>query len=584
MIKNLYLHIGLPKTATSTIQMMLSNEEKLLKELGYLYPIFYLDAMPITNHSVPFISLFSNSPAKYYFNVLEGITTAEKVLEVNNDYLKQFNNMLDNFKGENLIISGEGISDLFNPGLLRLKKFFYEKFGKDLKIRVIVFVRNPVTRVQSSIQQRVKSGLLLKDIYSSVFDYSDSFYEKSFTKFLSVFAKDQIDVIRFEDAIEHSDGPAGKFLEVVGIKNGSIPFVKNVYENESISNEAVILLSELNQYIPLYINGKKNPERGKYLKELIEKTPGIKFFISSDLKKRIWKTSEKDCKWLSDNFSIEPFTFPENSKVVDQRRWKNDTLKWIERILITNPPIIHKIIIETILCDVKENFHFYQLADIVEIFNFLKKIDIYNQIEIYVEETKIIPGLTGLIKNWFKRNELKSVNGSFSLEFNRLRLSGCFLSKISITPLDEDNIPKLWKSWAVKTQKYLSISNQNFGELTHGYSRHIDKNIVVAENYIVLTSTGNDPYFRIRTINDTFSDPIYMQITIESPEPTMLQVFYQTNSEPFDKEKNSIRHSLENGRNELVTYFENSDFNGNFRIDIGTKAGEYKLYNITIKY
>jgi hypothetical protein len=584
MIKNLYLHIGLPKTATSTIQLVLKNEEKLLKELGYLFPVFYLDAKPITNHSVPFISLFSNSPTKYYFNVLEGITAPEKVLEVNSDYLTQFNNMLDNFKGENLIISGEGISDLFYPGLLRLRNFFYEKFGKDLNVKVIVFVRNPVNRVQSSIQQRVKSGLILKDIYSTVIEYSDSFYEKSFTKFLNVFAKDQIDVIRFEDAIEHPDGPAGLFLNVVGIESGSIPSVKKVYENESVSKEAIILLSALNQYIPLYINGKRNPQRGKYLKGLIEKTPGTKFFISSDLKKRIWKSSEKDCKWLSDNFSIEPFIFPENSIVVDQRRWKNDTLKWIERILITNPPIIHKIIIETILCDVKENFHYYQLADIVEIFIFLKKIDIYNQIEIYVEETKIIPGLTGLIKNWFKRSVFKSVNGSFSLEFNRLRLSGCFSSKIQITPLAEDDIPKLWKRWAVKTQKFLSISSQNFGEFTYGYSKHIDKNIVVVENYIVLISSGNDPYFRIRTINDTFSDPIYMQITIESPEQTMLQVFYQTHSESFDKEKNSIHYSLERGKNESIVYFENFDFNGNFRIDIGTKAGEYKLYNITIKY
>jgi len=37
-MKTVYLHIGLHKTGTSTIQFFLANNREKLAELGYLYP------------------------------------------------------------------------------------------------------------------------------------------------------------------------------------------------------------------------------------------------------------------------------------------------------------------------------------------------------------------------------------------------------------------------------------------------------------------------------------------------------------------------------------------------------------------
>ena len=38
-MRTLYLHIGTPKTATTSIQMFCVDNESVLKKLGYSYPI-----------------------------------------------------------------------------------------------------------------------------------------------------------------------------------------------------------------------------------------------------------------------------------------------------------------------------------------------------------------------------------------------------------------------------------------------------------------------------------------------------------------------------------------------------------------
>ena len=80
MIKNIFLHIGIHKTASTTIQNTLYLERSKLIETGVLYPAFKARNIDISNHSIPFYSLFNKHPEKYHFNVSHGFTTGEACL------------------------------------------------------------------------------------------------------------------------------------------------------------------------------------------------------------------------------------------------------------------------------------------------------------------------------------------------------------------------------------------------------------------------------------------------------------------------------------------------------------------------
>lgn len=75
MIKNIFLHIGIHKTASTTIQNSLYTEREKLAEAGILYPVFNIRENNASNHSIAFYSLICEEPQKYHINVGHGFTT-----------------------------------------------------------------------------------------------------------------------------------------------------------------------------------------------------------------------------------------------------------------------------------------------------------------------------------------------------------------------------------------------------------------------------------------------------------------------------------------------------------------------------
>ena len=88
MINNIFLHIGVHKTASTTIQNTLYSEREKLSDAGILYPEFRLGDIVISNHSIQFYSLFCEEPEKYHINVSHGFTTNEAIQQMNLKILK----------------------------------------------------------------------------------------------------------------------------------------------------------------------------------------------------------------------------------------------------------------------------------------------------------------------------------------------------------------------------------------------------------------------------------------------------------------------------------------------------------------
>ena len=137
----LILHIGVHKTATSSIQQNFANlDPEVLRKYGYLYPVFSNGYNKLANHSAIFYSLFTENPLKYHMNIRRGINTLDKVESLHAFYKEQILNSFDSGAAV-VIISGEDISSLSLEALNSLRKYFIEKC-KVTDFQVICSTRN----------------------------------------------------------------------------------------------------------------------------------------------------------------------------------------------------------------------------------------------------------------------------------------------------------------------------------------------------------------------------------------------------------------------------------------------------------
>ena len=95
MTKVCYLHLGLHKTASTSIQATFAKNAHLLQERGITYPVFSLpeaNQPNIFNHSIPVFSLYCDRTEKYHVNQRWGVQN--NIEKVNSAYEEQLTSFL----------------------------------------------------------------------------------------------------------------------------------------------------------------------------------------------------------------------------------------------------------------------------------------------------------------------------------------------------------------------------------------------------------------------------------------------------------------------------------------------------------
>ena len=255
----LILHIGVHKTATSSIQENFANlDPQILKTHGYLYPVFSNGINELVNHSAVFFSLFTENPTRYHMNVRWGFNTLDKVEALNQSYKKQLNNLF-NSNADAIIISGEDISSLSLEAIISLKKYFIEEC-KVTDFEVICSVRNHYSLINSIVQQLIKDGTDLDKLLSNLSPQISKKYLKILNKFSAVFGCENIKLYKFEDSAKYPSGVFHYFIKQF-LPEIILSGHKELRKNESLSYEAVELISYINKCQPLYSNKQINVKR-----------------------------------------------------------------------------------------------------------------------------------------------------------------------------------------------------------------------------------------------------------------------------------------------------------------------------------
>lgn len=354
MIKTIYLHIGVHKTATSSIQEAFGKTHALLAHGGYLYPVFTKRETIIYNHSEVFYSMFFQKPETYHMNVLYGYNNPDAVNELNRSYHNQLTRQMEDFKGDKLILSAEDISILFLKPLRNLKNYLIEITNPAVCIEVILFCRHPVTWSRAHIQEVIKGGINLEEARKKNALAISDYYQKKIKVFSSVFAFESLHVFRYEDAIQNEYGPAAAFLSCIGADASFIKTLnlQNEVHNISLSYEATTLLNAIYTKTPGFINDQINPKLNNFHPKTIHQIPGVKFYLEPNHNHEIWQSAQDDVNWLCKNFMLPAYNYSDKRKEEDAYKWNDDTLTYLQTILPEQPPRIRKIIITEILAEI----------------------------------------------------------------------------------------------------------------------------------------------------------------------------------------------------------------------------------------
>jgi hypothetical protein len=95
---------------------------------------------------------------------------------------------------------------------------------------------------------------------------------------------------------------------------------------------------------------------------------------------------------------------------------------------------------------------------------------------------------------------------------------------------------------------------------------------------LLIHATGADPQLGF-TVTAPGRYAIYLDLS--SPAATLLELFYQVQSQPFSAE-HVLQAPLKAGRNQILLSIDDPQFSGGIRLDPGQVAGDYSLYSLQV--
>lgn len=262
-MKKVILHVGMHKTASSSIQATLSRNRNKLESMGTHFPLFELNGMAIDNHSIPVFSLFSSNPENYHINIRFNVNVKQQ----NQEYKSK---LIESLKlHDTVVVSGEDISMLTESELLELKPFL-EQFGHVLDVHCIL--RSPYSLLCSLVQQNIKGGFPSLD-HLHIVKVSNIV-----NKLNSCF--DNVHYYSYELLCKSTNGLTVNFLNSLGID--STDFIV-VNDNAGLGNKTTRLLNYVNKRVPTFIDGVLNPHRvGSYSFDGSFNCDEDKFYLTQD--------------------------------------------------------------------------------------------------------------------------------------------------------------------------------------------------------------------------------------------------------------------------------------------------------------
>ncbi|MBS0251978.1 MAG: hypothetical protein JSR78_13040 [Proteobacteria bacterium] len=293
------IHVGLPKTGTSTIQSALyENRQRLLSDHAMLYPGI------AHNHTDSLHTMFAADPREHIQIMCQGTADDAEITRV--QHRNRFEAFIENARQDwnTLIISAEGLSN-FNPRQLASVKEWTSQYVDQWKI--LFWARHPIHFTTSNVQQMIRGGRTLESL--RIKEAMPNFRGR-LENLIQVFGKEAIDIQAFEKASQGNGGLVAAFCRQLGLDEHSTKVISSgaPVKNQSMSYVATMAINRLNLLRPLFIDGILNPTRTPDDANVLSRLPGPRFHLSPDMIEAVRSASCEDVRWLNRNFNLNLYT------------------------------------------------------------------------------------------------------------------------------------------------------------------------------------------------------------------------------------------------------------------------------------
>jgi len=264
--KNLILHIGTPKTGSTSIQRSLGKARDSLLDHNIYYPIIEPSSNEPYNHIFTFIPIFIESPEKRYWFRRRLKPFEDKSLKVQKyrqAWIKEFKAC----EQDHFIVSAEHLAvTYFNEEAVIRTKEFVKPFFEN--VTIIAYVRHYDQWIPSQIQEYVKNGreffgqAELREIFNKFLNCPPFLsYQQSLKKWINVFGIENIVVRPFDPLAFYKGSLLADFFYASGLPADDIE-IPEIRSNESIGKFAVAFLQHYNQMYPVFVGDSLNRDRG----------------------------------------------------------------------------------------------------------------------------------------------------------------------------------------------------------------------------------------------------------------------------------------------------------------------------------
>lgn len=337
-MKTLYIHIGTPKTGTTSLQHFCTENAKLFEEQGYCYPIF--------PHKFKYINIMRNGFFLSYRGYDENKNRNQ--MEEAKFFRQGMDFILDNFqKFDNIILSDEAI---WNVVFKRGKTDLWERLKKeadehDYVIKVVVYLRRQDSLATSWWNQKIKIGKrvyskdswenFVKDPTKFELEYYDSL------KFIERFVeKENIIVRRFGRQYFKNGSIFEDFIDAVGMRYSSHFVISEGQRNVSLVGNTHEIKRILNTIPDL------RDQDNKFFRSIVidmsEQRPDLKketMFSPEEALKFMEQYREGNRKIMKEYFGKDEdlfdMDFSKNQKwVLDYKEMEKDIIQFMGRAII----------------------------------------------------------------------------------------------------------------------------------------------------------------------------------------------------------------------------------------------------------
>lgn len=304
-LDEIIVHIGFPKTASSSIQKSLAgNSQRLEAEHDVLYPNMGRGS----NHHAPLILGFGPAGFVERVALLRGLGSKRELAAAREAALEALERCLDDSLARRAVLSAENLSHFRPEDVERFASWI--RLRGDV-VRIIACLRHPSDLVSSSVQQRVKGGEVLGEMNNLEAIHR---FELRLGSWLDVFGRGAMTVYDFEEARRHPGGPVGRFTEAAELPAGVLDTDAQPIFNSRLSQPAVEMLSALNRRRPRFDESGVAPLRTPRDAGHFEAIVGPRYRAPRELQDTYGVLPAQEAEWLRRELGFEFSPRPEGAR------------------------------------------------------------------------------------------------------------------------------------------------------------------------------------------------------------------------------------------------------------------------------